>query len=253
MHRDTSIPPEWNPLTRIAFRFCFSYFGLYILAIQIFGSLLLIPYFQFRGLGPLWPMREITIWVAAHIFSITTPLIYAGDSIGETSFFWVQMFWILAIAIVATGLWSFLDRKRKHYAALHKWFHVFIRLALASQMFEYGMTKVISNQFRAPPLVTLIQPVGNVSLEGLLWASIGAAPAYETHRRFHRTLRRFHRHRREVDRSDERLQQDMEIQFHVSTRWIGPIDSRRRHGQSPDSHAASAGRFRYFSPAQQHV
>src|SRR3954465_10013924 len=68
----------WNPLKRIAFRFCFVYFGLYVLASQILGSLLLVPYFQFRGLGPLWPMREITIWVAAHIFRITTPLTYNG-------------------------------------------------------------------------------------------------------------------------------------------------------------------------------
>jgi len=170
---------QWNALTRIAFRFCFTYFGLYVLATQIVGSLLLIPYFQFRGLGPLWPMREITIWVAAHVFRITTPLTYTGDSIGETSFFWVQMFWILAISIVATALWTFVDRERKQYATLHKWFHLFIRLALASQLFEYGMTKVIPNQFRTPPLVTLIQPVGNLSLEGLLWASVGAAPAYE--------------------------------------------------------------------------
>jgi hypothetical protein len=166
-------------LTRIAFRFCFVYFGLYVLASQIFGSLLLIPYFQFRGLGPHWPLREITIWVAAHIFQITTPLTYAGDNIGETSFFWVQMFWISAASIVATAIWTHLDRRRNHYATLYKWFVLFIRLALASQMFEYGMTKVIPNQFRSPSLITLIQPVGNLSLEGLLWASIGASPAYE--------------------------------------------------------------------------
>jgi uncharacterized membrane protein YphA (DoxX/SURF4 family) len=49
-------------------------------------------------------------------------------------------------------------------------FSIFIRLALAAQMFEYGVTKVIPNQFRAPPLVTLVQPVGNQTLEGILWA-----------------------------------------------------------------------------------
>jgi len=172
-------PSPWSPLKRVAFRFCFTYLGLYILATQIFGSLVLIPYFQFRGLGPLWPMREITIWIAVHVFGIATPLTYLGDSIGETSFFWVQMFWILAFSIPATIVWSFVDRDRKHYATLYQWFHFFVRLALASQMFEYGMTKVIPNQFRAPPLVTLVQPVGNLSLEGLLWASIGAAPAYQ--------------------------------------------------------------------------
>jgi uncharacterized membrane protein YphA (DoxX/SURF4 family) len=89
------------------------------------------------------------------------------------------MFWILAVSIVATGTWSYLDRERKHYLAPYKWFVLFIRLALASQMFEYGMTKVIPNQFRSPSLITLIQPVGSLSLEALLWTSIGASPAYE--------------------------------------------------------------------------
>src|SRR4051812_30022974 len=169
----------WSPLTRMAFRFCVVYFGLYVLASQILGSLLLVPYFQFRGLGPLWPMREITRRVAASVFHITTPLTYTADNIGETAFFWVQMFWILAVAIAATGIWTQLDRRRNQYATLYKWFVLFIRLALASQMFEYGMTKVIPNQFRFPSLVTLIQPVGNLPLETLLWTSIGASPAYE--------------------------------------------------------------------------
>src|SRR6186713_2138733 len=119
---------KWSSLKRVAFRFCFAYFGLYVLATQIFGSLLLVPYFQFRGLGPLWPIREITIWIAAHIFQITTPLLYSGDSIGETSFFWVQMFWILVVAAVATVVWSIADRERKNYATLQKWFHLFLRL-----------------------------------------------------------------------------------------------------------------------------
>jgi uncharacterized membrane protein YphA (DoxX/SURF4 family) len=169
----------WTARQRVAFRFTFTYLGLYVLASQILGSLLLIPYAQFRGLGPHWPMREITIWVAAHLFHIATPLTYSGDSIGETSFFWIQNFWILTAAIAATAIWSVLDRGRTNYDRLYRWFLILIRLSLAAQMFEYGVTKVIPNQFRAPPLVTLIQPVGNQTLEGMLWASIGASQGYE--------------------------------------------------------------------------
>jgi hypothetical protein len=46
-------------------------------------------------------------------------------------------------------------------------------------MFEYGMTKLIPVQFPSPSLTTLVTPVGNLSLQGLLWTSVGAAPAYE--------------------------------------------------------------------------
>src|SRR5262249_11374074 len=48
-----------------------------------------------------------------------------------------------------------------------------------SQMFEYGMTKIIPTQFRSPSLNVLVTPAGDLSLETLLWTSIGAAPAYQ--------------------------------------------------------------------------
>jgi hypothetical protein len=41
------------------------------------------------------------------------------------------------------------------------------------------MTKVIPTQFPAPSLTTLVTPLGDMTLSALLWASIGAAPAYE--------------------------------------------------------------------------
>ena len=176
----TVVPPVsgWSPLLRVAFRFTFVYIGLFCLATQIAGSLLLTPTASFRGFGTLWPMRSITFWVAEHVFAVTDPLVYGRFS-GETLFHWVQTFWILIIAIVATVVWSALERRRENYVALHKWFRFGIRLALAASMFEYGMTKVIPTQFPRPSLTGLVTPVGNLSLSGLLWTSIGASPAYE--------------------------------------------------------------------------
>lgn len=169
---------RWKPATLAAFRFCFAYLGLFSLATQISGSLIVIPFVSFRGLGLLWPMREITFWVGEHILGISSPLVYTGNS-RDTNFFWVQTFWLLIVAVLATGIWSVLDHKRANYAALHKWFRLFIRFGLASQMFEYGMTKVIPTQFPSPSLNTLVTPVGNLSLQGLLWTSVGASTAYE--------------------------------------------------------------------------
>jgi hypothetical protein len=169
---------SWSWATRIAFRFCFVYFGLFVLATQVAGSLL--PVISFRGFGPLWPMREITFWVAAQVFGIpaTSKSIDPGQG-GETVFFWIQTFWIFITALIVTGVWSFLDRKSANHETLHKWFRVFIRVGLAAQMLEYGITKIIPNQFEAPSLITLVTPVGHLSLNNLLWASIGAAPGYQ--------------------------------------------------------------------------
>jgi hypothetical protein len=170
--------PYWSPLVRVAFRFSFVYFGLFCLASQIAGSLFQLPAGAFRGLGTLWPMRSITLWVASHVFHVNEPLAYGRNS-GETLFFWIQTFWLLILAIAATTVWSLLDGHRKNYVTLHKWFHLFIRFALAASMLEYGMTKVIPTQFPRPALNTLVTPVGNLSLSALLWAAIGASPGYE--------------------------------------------------------------------------
>jgi uncharacterized membrane protein YphA (DoxX/SURF4 family) len=117
------------------------------------------------------------MWLGVHVFNITSPLVFSGNS-RDTDFYWIQMLWLLVVSLLATAVWSVLDQTRPNYASLNKWFRVFIRLALASQMFEYGMTKIIPTQFPAPSLVTLVTRVGNVPLQGLLWTSVGAAPAY---------------------------------------------------------------------------
>jgi uncharacterized membrane protein YphA (DoxX/SURF4 family) len=52
-------------------------------------------------------------------------------------------------------------------------------LALAAQMFYYGTAKIIPTQFPPPALVTLVQPVGDLSLTDLLWVFIGASTPYQ--------------------------------------------------------------------------
>jgi hypothetical protein len=169
---------DWGRVPLLAFRFSFLYLGLFCLASQIAGSLFLLPFGSFRGLGTTWPMVEITQWLTPRLFGITNPLVFGRYS-GETLFFWIQTFWILVVSILGTITWSVLDRGRKNYSTLHKWFRLFVRFALAASMFEYGMTKVIPVQFARPTLNTLVTPVGNQSLSNLLWTSIGAAPLYE--------------------------------------------------------------------------
>jgi hypothetical protein len=170
--------PHWHSATRLTFRFALAYLALYSLMGQFSGGLLLFPGFSFPGLGPLWPFREFTFWLAGSLFDIHSGLVYNGNS-GDTYFFWVQEFWVLLVAIVTTAAWSVLDRHRENYVTLHKWFRLFVRLAVAAQMFDYGMAKVIPTQMPSPSLITLVEPVGRISLAGLLWTNIGASPAYE--------------------------------------------------------------------------
>jgi uncharacterized membrane protein YphA (DoxX/SURF4 family) len=166
-----------HPATRVAFRLCFLYFSLYTLAGQIFGGVFLYPGFV-PALGTRWPLRDITLWAAEHVFGGTPPFVYAGTS-GDTFFHWVQTALLLTVAAIGTAIWSALDRGRVDYAPLHAWFRLYLRFALAAQLFYYGMAKVIPTQFPPPALVTLVRPVGDLSLTDLLWVFVGASTPYQ--------------------------------------------------------------------------
>jgi hypothetical protein len=163
---------------RIAFRFCIVYFALYSLATQIVGGVLLTPWFSFPSLGTVWPMRDLTQWLAEHVFGLRAPLAFTGNS-GDTAFHWIQNAWLLVLAVVITAVWLMLHPDRDRERFWHAWFRVFLRLAMAAQMFYYGMAKIIPTQFPPPSLVTLVEAVGNLSLSDLLWTWVGASTPYQ--------------------------------------------------------------------------
>jgi len=167
---------DWTPAQRLAFRFGVVYLALFGFATQISGSLISNPWFTYRGLGRLSPMREVTHWVARTVLGVDVRL--DDVSGGETLFFWIQWLWVLIAAIVVTMAWTLLAR-RKAYTAWTPWCRLAMRLALAASMIEYGMTKVLTTQFPAPPLTALVTPVGDMTLSALLWTTIGSAPAYQ--------------------------------------------------------------------------
>jgi hypothetical protein len=176
-------PDDWTPARRVVFRFSVVYLTLFVLNTQISGSLIPNPWFTYRGLGRLWPVRGVTHWVARTFFGVDVPL--DDVSGGETLFFWIQWSWVIAAALVAAVAWSLFDRpaavarSELRRARLGAWWRLAIRLALAASMIEYGMTKVIPTQFPAPPLTALVTPIGEMTLSAMLWTTIGSAPAYE--------------------------------------------------------------------------
>ena len=172
-------PAHWSPALRVAFRFCFAYFTLFSLSNQIIGELILIPKVDVPSFGILWPLRQITFWVARHVFHITRTLVYTDSGSGDKTFDWVQTFCLLVFAAVITATWSILDRRSQNYATLYKWFRLFMRFVLASEMLTYGFAKVIPSQMPFPSLLTLLEPYGNFSPFSVLWSSVGASPAYE--------------------------------------------------------------------------
>jgi hypothetical protein len=161
-----------------AVRFCFVYFGLWCAATQVLGGLLLTPFGGVPALGPLWPMRPLTEWIGAHLFGVDAR--FAAGNSGDTLFYWVQTFWIVCISAIAAAIWSWVNPKSQiPNPKSQALFGVFIRFALAGQMFYFGIAKIIPTQFLPPALTTLVQPIGNMPLSTLLWVFMGSSTPYQ--------------------------------------------------------------------------
>lgn len=169
----------WPVSLRIAFRFCFVYLGLFCLTTQIFTGMLSTPWSYVPELYTLLPLRQIIAWTAVHVLHTHNALVFTGSGSGDKTTDWILTLLIAVVAVVATAIWSALDRERTQYSKLHAYFRLFIRFALASQLISYGLAKAFPGQMPYPGLTRLLEPFGNFSEMGVLWASIGASPAYE--------------------------------------------------------------------------
>ncbi|NUR53211.1 MAG: DoxX family protein [Acidobacteria bacterium] len=176
---DAARTPRWTAAARIAFRFSVVYFGTYVLLTQMLSSLLMPPFDNAPGVGELPPFRTVVEWTAMHVFRVTTPLVVTGSGSGDKTFDWVQAFCLLASAIVVAAAWSLLDRRRARYERADAWFRLFLRFALGSTMVTYGVAKVVPLQMGSVSLTRLIEPYGQFSPMGVLWAFIAASTAYQ--------------------------------------------------------------------------
>src|SRR5208283_2069089 len=114
------VQPGWNIAQLIAFRFLFCYFGLYIFNILSNTATSLLPFLRYpiQAYQDVW--EKVVPWVGAHVLHLdhsAKRVVPSGS--GDQTFHWVQLFCYLTIAIVATIVWSVLDRKRSEYRRLH--------------------------------------------------------------------------------------------------------------------------------------
>lgn len=165
---------EWRLLTRIAFRFTFSYFLLY--NISTFIDILPFTDGITNKYEVLW--QRLVPWLGSHVLHLANPIKIFTNGSGDTTYDYVKVLPQAAIAVIATLIWSFLDRRRPNYRVLHQWFMLLIRIALGATMVSYGAVKVIKSQFPDPSLARLMERYGDSSPMGLLWTFMGASKTY---------------------------------------------------------------------------
>jgi hypothetical protein len=115
--------PPWRTGTRVAFRFCFVYLG-------VFGRWL-------PDHAVLWQMvllDPVTRWVGRTVFGVDAVL-HPDSGSGDQAAIWLLVFGLLVVAVAATLVWSVVDRRRRaKYTRLAAWFLVFLRLCLGGQV-----------------------------------------------------------------------------------------------------------------------
>ena len=166
-------PAEWSFARRLGFRFVFSYFVLYFIPFPL----------DLIHVGKLWSLwakawEHLTIWTGTHVLHLANPIAYQPTGSGDTMHDYVLTLISLAIAVVATVLWSALDRRRRDYTKLAWWFRLYLRYALAAIMLSYGFSKVFDLQFSPPGISDLAESYGESSPMHLAWTFMGYSVAY---------------------------------------------------------------------------
>ncbi|MDQ6611832.1 MAG: DoxX family protein [Gemmatimonadota bacterium] len=170
---------HWSAPTRVAFRFCFVYFGLYVLTTQMLPGMLPIPGVNIPDLGSLSVVQAPVVWFGAHVLQLPNPISLAPSGSGDRMFDWVLALQTLIVAAITTIVWSVRSPCSTSHARLYKWFRFFMRWALATTMLSYGFAKVIPLQMPVLTLTKLVEPYGDFSPMSVLWNFIGSSAPYE--------------------------------------------------------------------------
>jgi uncharacterized membrane protein YphA (DoxX/SURF4 family) len=168
---------RWNLAKRIAFRFVFSYFSLFLFTSLV--SLLPFSGFLTHSYTAFWDF--IVVWLERHALHTGYEIYLPDGKVSNTAYGTILFFCFVTLAAVAAVVWSLLDRRRADYERLHQWLRLLLRWSLAVTMIHYGIIKAIPSQMTAPlPLSYLTERVGELTPMRMLWMFMGSSPAYES-------------------------------------------------------------------------
>ena len=179
---------RWSFATRLAFRFTFCYLMIYALCCGNATIWEVIPFHigEYINMCLSRAFFLTAQWLGQHLFHLTgVGSKLHGTGSGDTVLNWIAVGVMLAVAIIATLLWTALaelrspERRSLAYPRLFFWFRLIIRLTLGVAMLNYGLAKLFPFQMAPPSLAVLNEPLGNTSPMTMLWTLIGLNPIYE--------------------------------------------------------------------------
>lgn len=175
MNQTISLHEHWSVSRKISFRFISIFFFLYMFPFPIdqipwLGEHLSGWYADFWGF--------LNKWSAGVFFGIDEFPPGNGGS-GDRTHDWVQIFTVVLISIIGGTVWSVLDRNRRSYAKLWRWFHIILVYNLAYWLFVYGFIKAFGEQFGNIGIARMLETYGESSPMRILWTFMSVSEPYE--------------------------------------------------------------------------
>ncbi|MEO1806633.1 MAG: hypothetical protein AAFU33_17590 [Bacteroidota bacterium] len=172
MPTNKELTEPWSMWKCITFRFLFVFFFLktsFWSFIPGVGSALYQYYYypSFFVQNYILNLHETPIW--RH-----TPT-GSGDTLDD----WMLNVAYLGLTLLATVIWSILDRKRPHYRQLHTVLKIGLRYYLAMTMFSYGISKLFVLQMPYPSLAHFYTPLGEFTPMRFTWMYLGYSAPYQ--------------------------------------------------------------------------
>lgn len=158
---------NWTSIQKIIFRFGGIYIFLFAISNQFLTAFVV---------DKLW--QKVVPWFASTLLNPPKNITIFTNGSGDTTYNYVSILVYLIVALIATIIWTIVDRKSKHHNGLLQWMIVLIRYYLIYQMIIYGLAKIFYLQFQPPGFAKLIQPFGDSSPMGLLWTFMGHSKGY---------------------------------------------------------------------------
>lgn len=165
---------NWTYAQKIAFRFVFIYFLLYIAPWTWLGY---IPGADFI-LNVYNNGVYQAVEAANRLFNQFKELVSPNGS-GDTSYNWVQVELYLLLSVLGCVVWSLLDQKRTQYNRLAYWFRITVRYFVIITCFGYGIIKLFMLQMPFPNLSQLATPLGDYAPMRLSWMFLGYSKTYQ--------------------------------------------------------------------------
>jgi hypothetical protein len=168
---------SWPLWQRLSFRFLLCYYALYAFPGPLSSLLVntgLAWLFDFVDLG--W--QAITTWCDARGWA-PYEVIHQQTGSGDTGHAFAQMLVTALLSVVATIVWSLVQRGPAGHPRLGRWLHLVVRFDLAFALLNYGAAKLYSSQFGEMSLDRLTQEIGDTWPMTMVGTFMKASPPYE--------------------------------------------------------------------------